>query len=107
MARERVQITLVQLAMQAHVSSEASQICVDGILVPVDTMLRRSRLYGNTSKVTIQAKLDISLWNNDPSRHLRRAVFRAQDELIFESKHGAARLKFINDVAGHASALQF
>jgi len=91
--------------MQAHVSSETSQIGVDGVLVPVD-MPRRSRLYGDTGEVAIQAKLNISLWNDDPSRHLRRAIAWAQDELIFESKHCAARLEFINDVAWHASALQ-
>jgi hypothetical protein len=35
--------------MQAHVSGEASQIGVDGILVPVDVSCR-ARLYGNVTK---------------------------------------------------------
>jgi len=106
MARKRMQVALVQLAMQAHVSSETSQIGVDSVLVPVD-MPRRSRLYGNTGEVAIQAELDISLWNHDPSWHLQRAIAWAQDKLIFESKHCAARLRFVNDVARHASALKF
>src|SRR6266702_2545089 len=106
MARKRMQVALVQLATQAHVSSEASQIGVDSVLVPVD-MPRRSCLYGNTGEVAIQAEPDISLWNNDPSRHLQRTIARAQDKLISKPKHGATRLKFIDDVAQHASTFQF
>src|SRR6266404_2222082 len=74
--------------------------------MPVD-IPRPSRVYGNTSEVTIQVKFNISSWNNDPSRHLRRGAARAHDEFIFEPDHCVARLNFINDIARHASALQF
>jgi len=96
----------VQLALKAHVSNQTPKIGIDNILVPVD-MPRLSRIYGNINEVAIQAKLDVSLWNKNPSRHFRTATASAQDEFIFESKHRPARLKFIDDVAGNAATLQF
>src|SRR5882762_4080202 len=106
MGRKSMQITLVHLAMQARVSSETSQIGIDGILVPMD-MLDHLRIYGNAGEVVNQAKLNISLRNDDPAQHLWRAVARAQDEFVSESKHCATGLATIDDVARHTSALQF
>jgi len=101
-----MQITLVQLALKAHVSSQTPKIGIDSILVPVG-MPRLSRIYGNVNEVAIQAKLDVSLWNKNPSRHFRTAAASAQDEFVFESKHRPARLKFVHYVAGNTSTLQF
>jgi hypothetical protein len=61
-----MQIALVQIAAQACVAFEASEIGVNRVFVPTNMLLGIS-IYGNTSKVSICPEGNLPLGNNDPS----------------------------------------
>ena len=66
MAGKRVQITEIQLAAQARIAFEASEIGVDRVFVPTNMLLRVSS-YGNSGEVSICPEENLSLGNDDPS----------------------------------------
>jgi hypothetical protein len=103
-----MQIALVQLAAQACVAFEASKIDVNRVFVPTNMLLGIS-IYGNTGKVSICPKGNISLGNNDPSwqqRLLRAVRPGAQDEFISKSKHCSTGLILVHNVTRNASTLK-
>src|SRR5580693_6213404 len=103
-----MQIAFVKLAAQTRIVGKASEVVINGILVPIN-MLVSVGIYRNAREVALCLEGDFPLWDYDPSRKQREfgtSRAGAQDKFIFKAKHRSERLGVVNNVTRQASTFE-